>query len=268
MTASLPTPPIASDPLSSGGLGYPPGDVALAIATAALVLAGSAVVLRASALHARAEAPEIDIGAGAVVRVTPVLDPDAPLLKLGGGREKADLPDRWKAKRPRSEAPRPTGAETAVPEASAGSPAAKGPAPGDSASPDGGTGDVVAPAGPGSPEGAPEGTETDPLRARALDVYRARLIAWFSGRFRVSGSGLPRAELGRLRAGATVEISPDGRVTGYSLSPSGSAAFDAAARAALESAKGQSIPPPPENYPDLSQSRISLVFVCKEDRCD
>lgn len=39
-------------------------------------------------------------------------------------------------------------------------------------------------------------------------------------------------------------------------------------RAALESAKGNQIPPPPENYPDVVQPAIHLTFVCKENRCD
>ena len=122
--------------------------------------------------------------------------------------------------------------------------------------------------GPGSPSGSPEGTSTDPLAARALDVYRARLVAWFSSRFRVSGSGLPQSTLVRLKAPATVQIGSDGRVTGYSLGTSGNPSFDAAARAALESARGQAIPPPPENYPDLAPPSISVTFVCTEGKCD
>ena len=44
--------------------------------------------------------------------------------------------------------------------------------------------------------------------------------------------------------------------------------FDAAARSALEGAKGQEIPPPPENYPDIVQTQISLTFTCTPQRCD
>jgi hypothetical protein len=44
--------------------------------------------------------------------------------------------------------------------------------------------------------------------------------------------------------------------------------FDAAARAALDGARGESLPQPPENYPDVVQRTISLTFVCKEKRCD
>jgi hypothetical protein len=124
------------------------------------------------------------------------------------------------------------------------------------------------PGGEGSPEGSPEGTETDPLKARAVSLYRGRLIAWFSSRFRVSGSGLSEQELERLRASATVTISRDLRVLSYALSPSGSAPFDAAARAALESTIGSSIPPPPESYPDVVQTSIHVTFVCRRSQCD
>jgi TonB C terminal len=120
----------------------------------------------------------------------------------------------------------------------------------------------------GSQDGVKEGTETDPLKGRAVDLYRQRIIGWFASRFRVSGSGLSAAELARYRVGATVQLSSDRHVSGYSIAPSGNAAFDAAARGALESSKGNQIPPPPENYPDVVQSSIHLTFVCRENRCD
>jgi hypothetical protein len=120
----------------------------------------------------------------------------------------------------------------------------------------------------GHQDGVADGTETDPLKARAVDLYRARIVGWFSGRFRVSGSGLSAEDLLKYRVGATVEIGADRTVGGYVLSPSGNAAFDAAAKAALDGAKGQTLPPPPDNYPDIVQSRIRLTFVCKEHRCD
>jgi len=113
-----------------------------------------------------------------------------------------------------------------------------------------------------------EGTEIDPLKARAVDVYRAKIAGWFSSRFRVSGSGLSSEELHKHRVAATVAVGADRSVTGYSIVPSGNAAFDAAARAALEGSKGQSLPPPPENYPDVVQSQLNITFVCRENRCD
>ena len=43
---------------------------------------------------------------------------------------------------------------------------------------------------------------------------------------------------------------------------------DAAATATLEGAKGQALPPPPENYPDMGQKQVSVTFVCREQTCD
>lgn len=258
---------------------YSVTDVVLAVATAAVVMGGSALVLRAAALGANAAAPEIDIGAGVPVRVVPVLDLDAPTLKLGGGRARAGLPRRWiRQEKPGTETkvqPSPPAGTSSihappsgVAAADAGAPAdTEAGAPGETGA-DTGAGAEPGPGGPGHPLGAPEGTETDPLKARAGDVYRSRLVAWFSSRFRVSGSGLPQSTLTKLRVQATVQLSPDRRVAGYTMTSSGNAVFDAAARAALESAKGQELPPPPESYPDLVQTTISLTFVCKEGRCD
>jgi hypothetical protein len=101
-----------------------------------------------------------------------------------------------------------------------------------------------------------------------VDLYRARLIAWFASRFRVSGSGLPPDELTRSKVSATVHLSDDRRVESFSIDPSGSAPFDAAARAALERARGEALPPPPESYPDIVQRTIRLTFVCRSGQCD
>src|SRR5262249_45160256 len=106
----------------------------------------------------------------------------------------------------------------------------------------------VDPSQKGHADGVREGTEVDPLKARAVDLYRPKSAAWFSSRFRVSGSGLSQAELVKIRSSASVSLGPDRTVAGFTLVPSGNAAFDAAARATLEGARGQAIPPPPENY--------------------
>jgi hypothetical protein len=120
----------------------------------------------------------------------------------------------------------------------------------------------------GHADGVREGTETDPLKARAVDLYRAKIAAWFSSRFGVRGSGLAPEELHKLQVRAVVHIGAGHEVTGYALVPSGNAAFDGAAKTALEAAKGQAIPPPPENYPDIEQAQINVTFVCRANRCD
>ena len=273
----------APDPRSPLG-DFRPREVAAAVALALSILAGAAVALRVSALDRPSEGPEIDKGIAIPVRITPVLDLDAPLLKLGGKPDRSRLPDRWIRQKPV-----PRVEEKAFVSTKAGKTEVDIPPP-DLKIADAGTAPPppdaamakevdtpVAPvdAGPaanvptvGSPDGVKEGTETDPLKGRAVDLYRQRIIGWFASRFRVSGSGLSAADLARFKVGATVELSADRHVSGYSLVPSGNAAFDAAAHAALESAKGNQIPPPPENYPDVVQSSIHLTFVCREKRCD
>jgi outer membrane biosynthesis protein TonB len=277
--------PFEADVPAEGRVAHPAPDVLIAVAIAALVLLSSAIAVRAGSFDQRAAAPEIDRGIGTPVKVVPVVDLDSPLLKLGGKLDRAKLPDRWikqKAK-PRVE-------NKAYPTPAAGTTQKDIPAP-DTKIADAGAPppppdaevakevdtpiDAGADAGPesnvpvaGHADGVEEGTETDPLKARAVDVYRARIIAWFSSRFRVSGSGLSQDQLTTLRVSASVQLGADRHVTGYSIVSSGNAAFDAAARATLEGAKGAQLPPPPENYPDIVQTSISLTFVCKEGRCD
>lgn len=269
---------------SDAAVVHSPADVLIAVGATALMLLSSAIVVRAAAFDRKAAAPEIDPGIAVPVKVVPVVDL-APLLKLGGSPDKAKLPDRWVVQKPK-----PRVENKAHPTEKAGKTAKDAPDP-DTKVADAGTPppppdaevakevdtpiDPAVDAGPpsnvpvaGHADGVEEGTETDPLKARAVDVYRARIIAWFSSRFRVSGSGLPQDQLTALRAGASVQLGTDRTVLGYTLVPSGNAVFDAAARATLESTKGSQIPPPPENYPDIVHTQISLTFVCKEGRCD
>jgi hypothetical protein len=272
--------------MSPAALGdFRASEVVVAVFFALCVLAGSSFALMAAALEKPAAIPEIDKGTAFPVRVIPVLDLDAPLLKLGGKRDKLKLPDRWVKQAPKPRVEQKTFVSSKagqsekdipLPELKLADAGTKPPPPDaeiakqvDTPLPE------LLDAGPpanvdqaGHSDGVKEGTETDPLKGRAVDLYRARLIAWFSGRFRVSGSGLPAEELLKYRVAASIQLSSDRRVTSYSLTPSGNAAFDAAARATLESAKGEQLPPPPENYPDVVQSQINLTFVCREHRCD
>jgi hypothetical protein len=257
----------------------------IAVGSASLFLLTCAIALKASASEKPLSKPEADMALGTPIKILPILDMDAPLLKLGGAHDASRLPDKWikKSAKARAEqkaqvSPSAEKTEEAIPPPDLPVAAkALPPAPPDAEPTKQVDTPVVptsAPAPPsnvttaGHQDGVAEGTETDPLKARAVDLYRARIVSWFSSRFRVSGSGLADEELSKFRVGATVEIGSDRTVSGYSLSPSGNAAFDAAARTALDGAKGQSLPPPPENYPDIVQSRIHLTFVCKEHRCD
>ncbi len=254
----------------------------------ALSLAGAVLVAAGVALHAGTSSRAVAIAEPTgerVVRVVPVVDPDLPLLKLGGQRDPSRLPDRFVHQAPRARVAERAFVSTKAGKAAEDAPApevkmadadAKPPPPDAELAkavdtPAAVVPDAGAPANvaeQGHADGVKDGTEVDPLKARAVDLYRAKIAAWFSGRFRVSGSGLAEADLLKYRVSAVVSVSPDRTVSGFTVASSGNAAFDAAAARALEGAKGQSLPPPPENYPDVAQSRISVTFVCRENRCD
>lgn len=279
--APAPSPPRPRGVLSD----FRPRELAISVLVSGIVLAGAAVALSAAALDKPASVPEIDRGAATPVRIVPVLDLDAPLLKLGGKRDLAKLPDRWVKQAPKARAEQkafvsPKAGKSADdiphPEIKTASSADKPPPPEAEIAKQ--VDAPVAPvvdAGPpanvdekGHADGVKEGTETDPLKARAVDLYRAKIAGWFSSRFRVTGSGLPREELLKYRVSASVDIGSDRTVAGYTIKPSGNAVFDAAARATLDASKGRELPPPPESYPDVVQSRIHVTFVCRENRCD
>lgn len=265
-----------------------PREFLIAAVIAAGVQGGAVALLRSSSLdHPAPAAADIDVAAAIPIKAVSTLDlgEDAPLLKLGGEPDPTKLPDLEPIEAPKARVEEKAFASTKagktevdipppdVPVAPAGTP----PPPPDAEI----TKKVDAPITPDAPpippanvstaghqDGVKGGTETDPLKARAVDLYRARIIGWFSRRFRVSGSGLSPEELTRYRVSATVQLSEDRQVMSYSIVPSGNPIFDAAASKALEGAKGESLPQPPENYPDVVQRSISLTFVCKEKRCD
>ncbi|WP_437600655.1 TonB C-terminal domain-containing protein [Sorangium sp. So ce590] len=274
------TPPGKRRPKSD----FRPRDVALAFAVAMGVQAGAAVAVSLADLAVPAAVPEIEKGPSVPVKVTPVLDMDTPLLKLGGKRDKMKLPDRWvrQTPKPRVEQKAFVSPDAGKTEKDIPPPEVKvadagtAPPPPDAEiakqvdtelEPKTDAGEVANVDQEGHQDGVAEGTETDPLKARAVDLYLARIAGWFSSRFRVSGSGLPPEELTKHKPRAVIVLS-DGQMVSYTLTPSGNAIFDAAARATLEGAKGQALPPPPENYPDLGQKQVSVTFVCRETTCD
>lgn len=103
-----------------------------------------------------------------------------------------------------------------------------------------------------------DGTNPDHIAAS----YLGRLIGFFKRGFSVSGIGLPPEEIAKLSVGVSVTLSGDGTVTGFSMSSSGNAAFDAAARGAMQAKVGQGVPPHPEDRPDLKRTSLSFTMVC------
>ncbi len=274
--ARLPTPGPAPDT----SWDFQPLEIASGGLAAFIVLFGTYLAFELTKMTF-AVAPETDKGAERSVRVIPVLD-DAPLLKLGG--KKAKLPDAWVKKTPQkmveqqafvstkaektAEAAPPKDLKVADAGTKAPDPDAEVVKQQETAIDEQSDAGEQAHAAEGHAAGDEKGTETDPLKARAVDQYRARVAGFFSSRFRVGGSGLPEEQLTSIRVGATVTLSGT-TVTGFTLNPSGNPAFDAAAQSALQSTVGSSIPPPPENYPDLGVgSSFSVTFYCGKGRCD
>jgi hypothetical protein len=206
------------------------------------------------------------------VAITPV-----PLLKLGS-KTPSKLPSKWQRQKPvaakTNDAPLPSPQATQTPEAIPTRPApttSVAPA----AEPDAGktTPDVTAPvdAGPvaaasgsGSPEGAKNGTETDPLKARAIGMYRAQLAGWFLSRFNIRGK-IPFEKLKTLHATAVVQVTPDRKVGGFTIvGPSGDPLFDGEVSITLRGTQssGAVLPPPPPLYPDILGQTLPVSFQC------
>lgn len=116
----------------------------------------------------------------------------------------------------------------------------------------------------GSEQGAVGGTETDPLKARAADAYRAQLMRWFMEHFHIRGK-LPFDQLKSLHSTTTVTITADRKVGGFTVDrPSGDATFDDEVRSTLSQiqSSGVELPAPPPMYPDILRSTLPVNFAC------
>ena len=242
---------------------------------------------------ANADLPAVDPGQQVPVRVIPVLDEELLPPKLGGGK-KSLLPDMWQrapesVKKEIKEAPPPpevaapsteaTDDPREIPDASrpvksvddASTEEGADAAPQEGA--DGGLTEASAdsgietldtdggksgPGGEGDPNGDPDGG-LDKFQERQ---YVGRLIGFFKRGFVVSGIGLPPEEIQKLVASVSCTLDGSGVVQSCTASSSGNAAFDAAVRAQLNSKQGQSVPPPPEDRPDLARTSLSFSMVC------
>jgi outer membrane biosynthesis protein TonB len=211
-----------------------------------------------------------DNGQAIAVAITPV-------LKLGS-KTPAKLPSQWQrrqvAAKSQAAVPSPQADKTpqAIPKSNvadaaiapvavdAGHPAPQNPtAPLDTSAP-------VATAAPseGSELGAAHGTETDPLKARAADMYRSQLAAWFAAHFQIRGK-IPFDQLKSLHATASVTVTADRKVGSFSIvHPSGDPTFDAEVQATLAriQASGVELPAPPPMYPDMLGSSRDVGFSC------
>lgn len=264
---------------------FKPREVVMALLLAFVVEAGflllwiyfgqGSVQVKAVELEAPKEVP---------IAVKPVID-ELPLLKLGG-KKKAKLPDMWKKQAPVQrfeESSAPSAKASKSPEAIPSSKLA--PLDASAPPPDAETAKQVdqtltdaapdaAPTveGEGTADGVKEGTEADPLKARAVSAYKAKLLGWFNARFRPPEAPADKAaceELRKLSAASVVNISGDRSVGGYTLSrPSGNAAFDERVKATLDGARGETLPPPPPLYPDILNESLPVTFSGQKIKCE
>jgi hypothetical protein len=218
------------------------------------------------------------------IAVKPVLD-DLPLLKLGSKKVKMRLPDMWTKQAPvqrfeEKSAPSEKAEKTpqAIPTAPVATADAAAPPPDAAIAKE--VDQKVDAAPPkeepnlpteGATDGAKNGTETDPLKARALDLYRAKLLSWFQVRFRPP-TNLACDVVHGLSAGVQITVGADRTVASYAITrPSNNADFDAQAKATLDAAVGQQLPPPPPLYSGFEPvpgAMIPFTFSGKAAKCD
>jgi hypothetical protein len=260
-------------------------EVALAGLLAFLVEAGILLIwIYAGAGSAHVNAAPVEAPKEIPIKVKPVID-DLPLLKLGG-KKKAKLPDMWKKQAPvqrfeETSAPSAKASKTpaslpssklAPPDASAPPPDAETAKQVDQELTDAAPDAAPKVEGEGTADGVKEGTEADPMKARVVSAYRAKLSGWFNARFRPPEPPADKAEceaLRKLGVSVVVNVSGDRAVGGYSIGkPSGNAAFDERVRSMLDGAKGETLPPPPPLYPDILGESLPLYLSGQKIKCE
>jgi len=199
-----------------------------------------------------------------------------PVLKLGT-KNPSKLPSQWQRKQPVAaktlpQAPLPsTKAEKtpgAIPTTSATAAAPVVDAgrvePANTASPADSSATATVASTEGNEQGAANGTETDPLKARAADSYRQTLIAWFGSHLQIRGK-IPFDQLKKLHVTTRVEVTPDRKVGGFTIvKPSGDPTLDGEVQATLAriQSSGVELPAPPPMYPEFLGSSLPVGFQC------
>lgn len=207
------------------------------------------------------------------IEVMPVLD-ELPLLKLGSKNPiKPRLPDMWKKRAPRPvkryeerSAPSPDAKDDPeeIPESELADKKHEAP-PEDAEVVDKVEQELEDDEEPvedelteeGAADGSEDGTETDPLKARQVDLYRIKIAGWFNARFTPPADSVPCEVLKGLSAGVSVQVGGSRQITGFTVtSPSGNGTFDAKVTSTLSALVGQQLPPPPPLYPDILGSVV------------
>lgn len=208
-----------------------------------------------------------------------------PVLKLGS-KTPTKLPSRWQRKptaaksQPTAPLPSPQAEKTPeaipktnVPDASAppmvvDSKHPDQPSQPTAASPEVSTAPATAASTEGSEQGAANGTETDPLKARAVDMYKSQLGSWFVSHFQIRGK-VPFDKLKTLRALVSVTVTAERKVGSVSVvKTSGDATFDEEVRAAISRIQsgGTELPAPPPMYPDMLDKPFTVKFDCTSQK--
>jgi len=259
-----------------------PQELALAFFLTCVVEAGLfGLVVVAGQNRTKVVPREAEVKEEIPIAVKPIMD-DLPLLKLGSKKVKAKLPDMWTKQAPvqrfeETSAPSPKAAKTpeAIPTTALAKADAAPPPPDAALAKE--VDQPLTDAAPqaeanlpteGAADGVKEGTETDPLKARAANLYRAKLLAWFQARFQAP-SNLPCDVVHALSASASISVGPDRTITSATMGrPSNNADFDARVKTSLDNFVGQQLPPPPPLYPDLSPgSSLQPSFSGKTAKC-
>jgi hypothetical protein len=261
--------------------------VGAAVSLAVLVQAGLVTLLLLSQTAAgfipRPEPPPREMS----IAVKPMLD--LPLLKKGGKPRPNKLPDMWKPpqqiKRVEAKKPPPPVAPKkaeVAPQKKDEEPEKAPPKPDEKPQePDAPVAkevdesikeverEVEEPNLPeeGAVDGVEEGTEKDPLKARAVDLYRVKLINWFRQGFAPPLDQIDCAALKELRVAVHAQVAADGSVQGYDLVSSGNILFDERVKAVMDARVGQKVPPPPPNYPDILDAVVHPTFQGKNEKC-
>jgi len=254
----------------------------------AFILAGSiecgffALLVTAGANRARVRQIEAPAPSEIPIAVRPVLD-DVPLLKLGGKKMRPKLPELWRKNPPiqrfeATSAPSPHAPMT--PDAIPSSPLARkdaGPPPPPDAAVAKQVDQVLLDAGPppkesqlaqgeGVQDGVKEGTETDPLKGRAISQYKQLVIAWFNAKWHPPD--LPCDIMKGLSVAGMPTWGPDRTVMAITpVRMSGNAVFDEAAKNTWASIIGQQIPPPPPLYSDITPNQFGAIIFTSSSKC-
>ena len=254
----------------------------------AVILAGSiecgffALLITAGTNRASVRPSEAPAPSETPIMVKPVLD-DVPLLKLGGKKMRPKLPELWKKNPPiqrfeATSAPSPQAPMT--PDAIPSSPLAHkdaGPPPPPDAAVAKQVDQVLLDAGPppkenpqvqgeGVQDGVKEGTETDPLKGRAISQYKQLVVAWFNAKWHPPD--LACDVMKGLTVAGMPAWGPDRTVLGIApVRMSGNAVFDEAAKNTWVSIIGQQIPPPPPLYSDITPNQFGAIIFTSASKC-